>query len=79
MTQEKKAFHAVLARSIENIHLNAKVVAQEIYRVGVIGEDAAHLGRSKNHVPRLAFRKRMRKIVDGSSDRVQPRYVPPDS
>lgn len=56
-TEEHEAGHAVLPRAVDHVGLDRQVVADELGRVAVVGDDAAHLGRSQEHVFRFVFGK----------------------
>ena len=51
-TQEQQALHPRLPRGVEDVHLNSEVVAQEVHRVGVIGQDAAYLRGGEHDIAR---------------------------
>ena len=43
-------FAPVLPGRVDDVGLDGQVVADELGRVGVVGLDAAHLGRGQEHV-----------------------------
>ena len=49
-SQEEKLLHPVTAGAVDQIILNLKVLEQEVRRIRVIGEDAAHFRRRHEHV-----------------------------
>lgn len=56
-SEEHKACDAVLPRAVDHVGLDRQIVADELGRVAVVGDDAAHLGRSQEHVLRLVLGK----------------------
>lgn len=48
-----KPFNTGFTRSVEHIHLNPKVVAEEVNRVRAVGQNAADLRGSQYHIARL--------------------------
>ena len=53
--RKQQSLDAVLESSIDNVRLNAHVVAEEVDRVGAVRHDAAHLGGGEHHVARLGL------------------------
>lgn len=49
-TEEHEARHAVLPRAVDHVGLDRQIVADELGRVAVVGDDAAHLGRGQKYV-----------------------------
>ena len=50
--EEQQPLDAVLERRVHDVDLDAQVVAEEVHRVGVVGQDAADLGRGQHDVAR---------------------------
>lgn len=48
--EEHESRHAVLPRAVDHIGLDRQIVADELGRVAVVGDDAAHLGRGQEDV-----------------------------
>ena len=55
--EEHEARHAVLPGAVDHVGLDRQVVADELGRVAVVGNDAAHLGCCQEHVFRFVFGK----------------------
>ena len=48
--QEEEVLHPGLKRFVDDVGLDHQVLVDELGRIGVVGEDAAHLGRGQHHV-----------------------------
>lgn len=55
--EEHQPRHTVLPRAVDHIGLDHQVVADELRRVAVVGDDAADLGSGEEHILRLVFGK----------------------
>lgn len=55
--EEHQPRHAMLPRAVDNIGLDHQVVADELRRVAVVGDDAADLGSGEEHILGLVFGK----------------------
>lgn len=56
-SEEHEACDAVLPRAMDHVGLDGQVVADELRRVAVVGDDAAHLGRGQEYVFRPVLGK----------------------
>lgn len=53
--EEHEARDTVLPGTVDHVGLDRQVVANELGRIAVVGDDAAHLGRGQEHVFRPVF------------------------
>ena len=56
-TQKQQPLHPGRMRGLDDIGLDHQVVVQKISRIGVVGVDAAHLGRGQHHLADLVAGK----------------------
>ena len=55
--EEQQPLHAMLPGRVDHVGLDGEVVAYELGRIGVVGDDATHLGRGEKDVVRLFLRE----------------------
>ena len=74
--EEQQPLDADLVGGVDDVHLDADVVGEEVGRVGGVGHDAADLGRRQHDVLRDAARGRSRRRRRGRAGRARRRLRP---